>query len=219
MDLAQRVPESAQLVGCDASAINFPKEVPGNVRLLTSSVTRLPEEWTNTFTFINQRFLLLALSASDWPLALSEHYRVLRPGGHTQLIEMDFAAGATNEGPKTRCFLSFLQELMEKRGLIRNCSSCLSQMVKDVGFVDIRVERKYLPLGKAWGKIGKMGRDNFKQGGYNIIPAMIKAKIAESEETLSKMVDEAVEEWDNAEYGMQYVGHIVCARKPELPWV
>ena len=64
-----------------------------------------------------------------------------------------------------------------------------------------------------------MGRDNFKQGGYNIIPAMISAKIAESEETLSKMVDEAVEEWDNAEYGMQYVGHIVCARKPELPWV
>ena len=51
-------------------------------------------------------------------------------------------------------------------------------MVKDAGFVDIRVERKYLPLGKAWGKIGEMGRDNFKQGGYNIIPAMISAKIA-----------------------------------------
>ncbi|KAF8187573.1 hypothetical protein K438DRAFT_1764736 [Mycena galopus ATCC 62051] len=53
---------------------------PDNVVVQAGSVTSLPADWTNRFTFVHQRLLVIALQISEWPQSLAEIYRVLRPG-------------------------------------------------------------------------------------------------------------------------------------------
>ena len=77
------VPDTVELHAIDVSSDNFPKEgtFPANVRFSLASVTKFPSEWTNKFDFINQRLLFLGLLEKEWPVAISELFRVLKPGG------------------------------------------------------------------------------------------------------------------------------------------
>ncbi|KAG0750609.1 hypothetical protein G6F57_000625 [Rhizopus arrhizus] len=52
-------------------------------------LTGLPYE-SNTFDFVQMRFFLLALRKEEWPLAVKEIIRVVKPGGMIQLMEPDF---------------------------------------------------------------------------------------------------------------------------------
>lgn len=46
----------------------------------------LPYE-DNTFDFVHMRFFALALRKEEWPIALKEAVRVVKPGGRIQLTE------------------------------------------------------------------------------------------------------------------------------------
>lgn len=41
----------------------------------------------DTFDFVNMRLLVYALRAEEWPMAIQEVIRVVRPGGMIQLYE------------------------------------------------------------------------------------------------------------------------------------
>src|SRR6478735_10668053 len=49
----------------------------------------LPYE-DNTFDFVQMRFFIFALRKEEWPLAIKEIIRVVKPGGMIQLMEPDF---------------------------------------------------------------------------------------------------------------------------------
>ncbi|KAL0074339.1 S-adenosyl-L-methionine-dependent methyltransferase [Phycomyces blakesleeanus] len=44
----------------------------------------------NTFDFVHMRLMLSAFRKQEWPLVITEIYRVLKPGGIVQLFESDF---------------------------------------------------------------------------------------------------------------------------------
>lgn len=214
MELSRKLSKSIEFFGCDISSKHFPDDIPENVHLLTASVTSLPGVWTEQFSFVNQRLLCFGLLASEWPVALSEIYRVLKPGGYVQFVDMDFSAKALNGGPHTNRLLDLFVELMKKRSFIHDCSSRLKSLVEKAGFIDIISEKKYLPMGKAWGKFGEIGKDIFLTGSGSLAIAMQASSLVSSESEVYTLIKESKEELDSADDGMLLVGHVVCARKP-----
>ena len=109
MDLAKEVPESANLYGVDIFGGNFPKSPPPNVHFSVNSVTKLPDEWSDTFDFVHERVLGMGLLSDEWPSAVREMYRVTKPGGSIQLCE--HVAQAKNLGAAWARGLALLDEV------------------------------------------------------------------------------------------------------------
>lgn len=98
-----------KLYGSDISSINFPKVYPGNVEFRVASVTSVPQDWSDKFDFVHQRFLIVGLPRSVWYSVMSELFHVLKPGGHIELIDLDWLA-TVNAGPHATRFLGLISE-------------------------------------------------------------------------------------------------------------
>jgi ubiquinone/menaquinone biosynthesis C-methylase UbiE len=48
----------------------------------------------NTFDFVHMRFFIFALRAEEWPIAIKEAIRVVKPGGMVQFYEGGFEVSA-----------------------------------------------------------------------------------------------------------------------------
>lgn len=195
------------------STKNFPAQHPDNIHFLASSVTSLPKEWTGKFDFVNQRFLMAGLHASEWPLAISELRRVLKPGGHIQLADVDFEH-LVNPGPATKRFMDLCAVLFSKAGLLLEGSSRLDGLLKEAHFTEIRAEKKYLVFGKAWGKMGEMGKHDFSRAFRNFGPAFVQHGVIGTVIEVNSIVDELELEWDSMDEGFRIIAHVATARKP-----
>ncbi|KLO08431.1 S-adenosyl-L-methionine-dependent methyltransferase [Schizopora paradoxa] len=211
IDLANGMSDSVEIHASDISGDNFVPNPPSNVHFTLASVTSLPAEWSNKFDFVNQRLLVAALLASEWPKALAEIYRVVKPGGAIQLMEADFRF-PTPETPVQVQVRDLLWKSFESLGLDMTISGNLPTMLKDAGFVDIVDEIRRAPLGKTWGEIGMQGTISVAGGLRNACGSMMKAGVVGSNEDYESLIDRLEEEWDV--HGHNYLCHVVCARKP-----
>ncbi|KAF7328483.1 S-adenosyl-L-methionine-dependent methyltransferase [Mycena venus] len=155
LDVAQSVDPGVHMVGVDIESRLFPVPPPKNTEFQVQSVTSLPSHWTDTFTLVHQRLLMFALQIPEWPQALREIYRVLRPGGWVQLAE-SFPAfeGEYPEKPCTMKLFSLYRCLTRDRNLFIDCALHIPEMLKEAGFVDIHAEERPLLMGKWAGKEG-----------------------------------------------------------------
>jgi hypothetical protein len=149
------MPGSVEVYGIDIEVRLFPAagSPPHNVHLRLNSVTNLPSEWSGTFAFVNQRFLVAALQEHEWPIALKELHRVLATEGWLQLCEPDsnWSGGLIVDRHK-----ELTTALYESRGF---SISIANELFANSGFMDIHVERRVIPLGN--------GRENMvRTGGH-----------------------------------------------------
>ncbi|KAJ6457964.1 S-adenosyl-L-methionine-dependent methyltransferase [Mycena sanguinolenta] len=147
LDLAQCVDSGVQVLGVDITSRLFPVSPPKNVAFQIASVTNLPSDWTDTFTLVHQRLLMVALRVPEWPQALWEIYRVLRPGGYVQL-------GESPVRPCTDKLVSAYRCLVRARNLDVDCAAHMQEMLEEAGFVDIQVEERVQCIGKWAGEDG-----------------------------------------------------------------
>ncbi|ESK87202.1 hypothetical protein Moror_5849 [Moniliophthora roreri MCA 2997] len=154
LEVAQELPSSVSLRAVDVAPSLWPSSgVPPNVHHLVSSVTSLPEEWTNNFDLVNQSLLSGALKAVDWPVVISELYRVTKPGGHVQLCEITRAPPYPNAPSEAEAesasgmVWKFMMRLTDIVGPLRNPLSELSPMLEKAGFRDISIQVKPAPTG------------------------------------------------------------------------
>jgi SAM-dependent methyltransferase len=159
LDCMKNVPGSVEIYGIDIETRLFPAAdcLPDNVHLSLNSVTNLPSEWSDTFTLINQRLLMLALRNHEWVIALKELHRVLAPKGWLQLCEID---PGSCKGPVAEKFNALLIALCDSKGFLVEIASQLPEMLLNAGFVNVHVDSRSTPLGKWAGKYGEDGRDN-----------------------------------------------------------
>jgi ubiquinone/menaquinone biosynthesis C-methylase UbiE len=89
---------SAQFVGIDQVAL-FPHDIrPANVTFQKQDVLLgLPFE-DNTFDLVQMRLFSLAFTRSQWAEALKEAYRVTKPGGFVQFLEVQLEVKCTSVG-------------------------------------------------------------------------------------------------------------------------
>ncbi|KAJ6596140.1 S-adenosyl-L-methionine-dependent methyltransferase [Mycena vulgaris] len=222
LDLAASVDPSVSMVGVDIERRLFPSSHPKNIEFQVESVTNLPANWTATFSLVHQRLLILALQISEWPVALGEIYRVLRPGGWVQLGEC--ATIIEGEYPNKPCMeklVTMYLRLTKSRDLYPDCAEGIPKMLEDAGFVDIRCESKIQQLGKWAGELGVANRINHAgmfrgiktpilgAGGYGYVG---------SEEEYEALLDGVEREWDETPTtespGTQRGFFLFWARKP-----
>lgn len=111
--------------------------------------------------------------------------------------------------------LGLASELFAKRGLLFDCARRLRGFAEAAGFVDVKADKQYFPVGKAWGRIGQLGTSN-AVGVFAGMGSFMKATgIVASNKEISCLIDDIVQEWDNSDIGMRFVAYVVCARKPE----
>ena len=141
--------------GIDIEGSRFPPPGPTrprNIFFSIMSILSLPDTWSNRFDLIHQRLLVCGLRRTDWPIALAEIHRALRPGGWVQLGEYNSNWGS---GPYALKQIAVYEAIAEHRGQNIHVNKELPELLKNAGFVDVRVERRSLPLG-AWG--GERGK-------------------------------------------------------------
>ncbi|KAI5117795.1 hypothetical protein M0805_002182 [Coniferiporia weirii] len=200
--LAKEVPESVEITGVDISSAFFPEDAvrPSNVRFHEASVTQLPEAWSNRFDFIHQRLLFWALTVSSWKVALSESFRVLKPGGTIQLMEHVLEGLPKSDGVAELRGLDISREvalaISAKSGFLSDITRRLPLLVKEAGFIDIVAEERAAPVGEGWGNIGRRGSENFGKGLRNAGPKAAKLGMSESNESFERISRGMMEGWD-----------------------
>ena len=211
LDLARKVPDSVDLHGVDIYGGNFPKPCPPNVHLRVSSVTNLPDDWSESFDFVNERLLGFGILREEWPVVLSELHRVLKPGRSIQLV--DYISDRTKAGPAYKRALELADEVLSKRGLIHDCPLQLPAMLKQAGFIDIVAEKKHYPIGEAGGELGRLASDVIIDGFRNLLHAIKEEGMEFSKEELKQMLTEVKAEWDGPDRTLGTIW-IICATKP-----
>ncbi|KAF7295425.1 S-adenosyl-L-methionine-dependent methyltransferase [Mycena indigotica] len=217
LDLASSVSPAIQMTGIDIESRLFPPFPPPNLTFQIQSVLSLPADWSNTFTLIHQRLLLLALEIPQWPVALSEMHRVLRPGGWVQLAESTpWHVGTYPGRPAMEKLTALYRAASEARNLYVDCAYDMPKLLKDAGFVDIASESRMQQMGSWAGEDGEAMRKNhvavlagiktpvLNAGGYGIVS---------SESEYDQLVEDLHREWEEVP-GTDKEFIVFWARKP-----
>ena len=219
LTLSKRVPETVELVGIDLSLVMFPNEHPKNVKAYEKSVTNLPVEWSNYFSLVSQRLLFTAFTEEMRRDTLSEYFRVLRPGGTIQLMEIGRLAtlDSSLDLPATKKARDMVIAIGAKRGVLgADCIRGLPELLTELGFTDAKIETHHAPLGKQWGENGVRGLRNCEIF-LRAIGAACMADgglgVCGSQTEVDETVDRATREWDENP-GVFIEFHTVIAKKP-----
>ena len=195
----------------DVSQRHFMQTTAPFIHFRTASVANLPSEWSEYFDLVNQRLLIAGLTASEWPIALAEIYRVLKPKGRVQLVEIDHAALSKGSTQNKR-WRDLYDRLYTRCGLIWNCAEQRPDLLQQAGFTNIISESKILPRGQAWGEIGEMGAFTTTGVRRGLKSSFIREGILTAEE-FEDIFRDMVEEFNGPDKVAQPF-RIVTAQKP-----
>jgi len=213
LDAASQVPDEVELYGVDISTKTLPSSPPSNVKFVEASVTSLPSEWNGKFDLVNQRLLIAALRAEEWPQAISELYRTVKAGGHVQLLEYSYHRPITSD--TQRQFFNILLALFAAKGLSPYISDRIPSLLEEAGFTDVVVRRENIPIAASLGEDGKIGADNFGDVWRNWKTAIMQHGgfgLIDSEDEYDSILDTILAEYE-AE-GMMFPVDVIYAQKP-----
>ncbi|RBR18828.1 hypothetical protein FVER53590_11614 [Fusarium verticillioides] len=168
MDFADEHPE-AEVIGVDLSPIQ-PSFIPPNV---TFEIDDIEDEWTYSkpFDYIHSRFMTSCIS--DWKKYLTQCFQNLTPNGYLELQEADLTIKSDDDtvkpdNPLLKC-LKLLQEASERFGRPYVDIPALVDVMKEIGFVDVKIERfrwpsNSWPKDKRYKELGAWCYENFSSG-------------------------------------------------------
>ncbi|KAF9072813.1 hypothetical protein BDP27DRAFT_1417875 [Rhodocollybia butyracea] len=200
----------------DISDKQFPQKYPSNIHFSVQSVTDLPKEWQNSFSFVHQRFLIVGMNASFSKIAINQLFDVLIPGGWIELVEIEVKLLSLGSGHCSKRLMSLLNSLFEERGIAGNLGVYLPNLLEKVGFIDIHCETRHVPIRRSLNNDGLnrskhwydvwMGMKTpiLAGGGYGIV---------KTEAEFDQLLQGCLNEWDESnEASSTY--YIIVARKP-----
>ncbi|RUS33966.1 S-adenosyl-L-methionine-dependent methyltransferase [Jimgerdemannia flammicorona] len=143
-------------VGIDIANI-FPISVkPNNCQFKLGNVLDGLPFPDDSFEFVHIRVMALGIKTERWPELLREGFRVLKPGGHLQVMEADpmvYNCGNAKQWFKGVC------EMLAARGLDPFVGPKLHVLLSEVGFTSVYRKTRSIPIG--WcGYVGKLMLDN-----------------------------------------------------------
>ncbi|KAJ6502246.1 S-adenosyl-L-methionine-dependent methyltransferase [Mycena sanguinolenta] len=218
MDLAASVDSSVPMIGVDIEPRLFPASAPKNIEFRVESVTNLPSEWNDTFSFIHQRLLIWALQVPQWPQAIQEIFRVLRPGGWVQLAESaPWREGEYADKPYTAKMIAIYRSVAKARNLHADCTDDIPKMLEEAGFVDIQSESQIQVIGKWGGETGEAFARNHSEAVRGMMTPVLEAGgfgHVTSEAEYEELIGGVEKEWDEIHGSMRKDFIITWARKP-----
>lgn len=202
----------------DITDKQFPKdlELPSNVHFSINSVLDLPPHWSNTFVYAHQRLLIVAMNESRWQSAIRQLFRVLKPGGWLELVEVDAENYDFGVGPHSKKLHSLIRRFLNEKEVVCDLGVYLPDLLRGVGFLDIHCERRTVPIRHSIGD-----GIEYSQEYYNLWVAMKGPILAghgygiiETAEEFDTMMEGSLAEWQNSQDAwVSY--YSIMARKPE----
>ncbi|KAG0011056.1 hypothetical protein BGZ80_000982 [Entomortierella chlamydospora] len=222
MEMAKEFP-NATVYGIDINPELFPsahQPVPSNCLFTQSNILNrlsFPEKY---FDFVYQRFLYLGLTVDDWPVALKELKRVMKPGAWIELFEP--CMRVHRAGTRTREVMRWCSRLLqEERGLDfdfagekmkRLCES------EEIGFQNVKLERLSIPVGQWGGRVGQAMAENMVLIFQNLQSALMPDDMRQTPSGPSqKAFDMMVQSWiRECEENKSYIDYyILIGQRPE----
>ncbi|KAG0211544.1 hypothetical protein BGX33_004227 [Mortierella sp. NVP41] len=222
MEMAKEYP-STTVYGVDINPDLFPgmnQPVPSNCLFVQSNILNRLSFPDRYFDFVYQRFLYLGLTIDDWPVALRELRRVMKPGGWIELYEP--CMRVHRAGQRTREVMRWIARLLqEERGLDFDFAGekmkrlCESDMV---GFQNVKLERLSIPLGAWGGRVGEAMAENMVLMFQNLQSALLESASYPRDTASAKAYGAMVQSWireceENNSYIDYYI--LVGQRAPE----
>ena len=156
IELAQQF-SAARVIGMDVAppavdASAAPDARPANFTFAQGNVLERIPFPDNSFDFVHQRFLTLAIPAARWPGVVDELLRVTRPGGWVELVETEPPTGA----PAIDQLARWGVELTKRRGIEMSLMARIGDLLRDRGAGDVTARTVNIPVGKPAGHVGAM---------------------------------------------------------------
>ncbi|KAG0186485.1 hypothetical protein DFQ28_007731, partial [Apophysomyces sp. BC1034] len=178
LDLAQHYPQ-LEVIGIDCTDM-FPTNVPPNCQFWRHNVLHgLHGHFEEaSVDYCHIRFMNLAFTADQYAQAVKDCWKILRPGGYLEMMEMDnwvYSPGPTIERLNKEGMNSFpyFIETAQSRGFKPRLARELNSLVPEDAVNRLEKYRS-LPIGLWGGRLGVMFRDDLVYVLANSQPAVNK---------------------------------------------
>ncbi|WP_052890808.1 class I SAM-dependent methyltransferase [Thermogemmatispora carboxidivorans] len=195
-ELAQQFPQ-AQVVGLDLEQVKAATSPPPNYRFVQGDILQgLPFD-NDSFDFVHQRLLFLAIPLPAWPGVVQDLARVTAPGGWVELAETGTALEDWHPcGQATQEFCRLAAQLASLRGIDTDAvPRSLECYLEEAGLVNIHGQRFAVPLGEWGGRIGSLMALNVCEG-WKAISAPLAARFGKPEQEVLALIEQAHREWN-----------------------
>ncbi|GER85074.1 hypothetical protein KTAU_37100 [Thermogemmatispora aurantia] len=197
-ELAQQFPQ-AEVVGLDLELVKAPASPPPNYRFVQGDILHgLPFD-NDSFDFVHQRLLVLAIPLAAWPSAVRELARITAPGGWVELVEVSIHISdlISPAGPANEQFVSLLGQLSALRGIDSEgmVMRSLDQYLVQAGLINIQRHSIQVPIGDWAGHIGALSALDIREG-WKAISAPLAARFHLPEQDILQLIDRAGQEWN-----------------------
>nr|BBH93673.1 hypothetical protein KTA_18720 [Thermogemmatispora argillosa] len=210
-ELAHQFPH-AEVIGLDLEQVKATTPPP-NYRFVQADLLQgLPFD-NNSFDFVHQRLLFLAIPLAAWPGAVQELARVTSPGGWIELVETGTALEDWLPcGPATQEFLRLAAQLAALRGIDTDkVLHSLARYLEEAGLVKICYQPFAVPLGEWGGRLGALLALDCREG-WKAISAPIAARFGKSEQEVLALIEQASREWN--EFRTEWHFAVAYGQKP-----
>jgi len=200
----------------DISDKQFPREYPPNIHFSLQSVLELPAEWRDSFAFIHQRLVILAMNDACWNMAIKQLFNVLAPGGWIELVEVEGKMLSYAVGPHSKRLVSLITSLYEEKGVIRDLAVYLPNLLAQVGFTDIHCESRCVRISRSTNNDGlnrSRQRYDLWMGMKTPVLAGEGYGIVESGQEYDELLRGCLKEWDESDQA-NTIYYTFVARKP-----
>jgi ubiquinone/menaquinone biosynthesis C-methylase UbiE len=193
-EMAQEFPE-ALVMGCDLTepAADVRVEVPANYQFVQADVLKPLPFADQSFEYVHQRLLFLALPGQVWPREIRELVRITRLGGWVELIESQMAL--QHAGEYTTQMSTWMNRASQLRGLDPWQAPPLERYLSNAGLQQVTRRVIELPLGSWGGHIGTMMATNIENAILAMKPLAI-ARLGLDEAYFEQVRTGELEEWN-----------------------
>ncbi|CAG8520408.1 23509_t:CDS:2 [Cetraspora pellucida] len=138
---------TVDIIGIDISPHQPSQIKPGNFTFIKANILEgLPFE-DNTFDYVFQRFMSYAYTKDEWPRAIDEIFRVLKPGGFVEFMEP--SPFLFDIGPVNQRLWEAQTSIMDQRGADSYTYEKLEKLLENNGeFENIKKEVKTIRHGE-----------------------------------------------------------------------
>nr|BBH93666.1 hypothetical protein KTA_18650 [Thermogemmatispora argillosa] len=211
-ELAHQFPH-AEVIGLDLEQVKA-STPPPNYRFVQGDLLQgLPFD-NNSFDFVHQRLLVLAIPLAAWPGVVQELARVTSPGGWVELLETGTALqDYLPSGPATQEFYRLGAQLAALRGLDTEGAvmRSLAHYLEEAGLVNVHYQSLAIPLGEWGGRLGSLMALDVREV-WKAISAPIAARFGKSEQEVLALIEQANREWNEFQTSCHFA--VAYGQKP-----
>ena len=192
-EMAQAFPQ-AFVTGCDLveqATDKNPK--PANYRFVEADVLKALPFRNQSFDFVHQRLLFLAIPAHLWAIELVELVRVTRPGGWIELVESEIQA--RNAGQATQLMGQWIIEVSKRRGIDSSQVPNLGVYLNTAGLQNVVTRSVTVPMGQWGGRVGSMMAANINSA-YQAMKPLITSQLGIPSEVYEQNILRQHQEWE-----------------------